>query len=62
MAKPDPDDPAPSFVEVLEGRSGTQPPKQTAAAKLATLIARAHREADPGKRPILVKLPAKRSQ
>jgi hypothetical protein len=56
---------APTFLEALalaegEGREG--PAKPSAATKLAQLMARAHREEDPGKRPILVTLPPKRAQ
>ena len=67
MAKSDPEDNphAPTFAEVLElaeGRAGTRSLRPSAAVKLAQLMARAHAEQDPGKRPILVKLPPKRSQ
>jgi hypothetical protein len=61
----DPKRRGPSFLEALalaegEGIEGAVRP--SAATKLAQLIARAHREEDPGKRPILVTLPTKRAQ
>jgi hypothetical protein len=65
MASFDPKRKGPSFIDVLalaESRNPGDPEKPSATTKLAQLLARAHREEDPGKRPILVKLPLKQGQ
>ncbi|MBI1778975.1 MAG: hypothetical protein HYR63_26865 [Proteobacteria bacterium] len=56
---------APTFEEVLDlakGRRIAAEAPKSATVTLARLLARAHREDDPGKRPILVQFPAKRVQ
>jgi hypothetical protein len=55
MTKSDPKGSRPSLLDAWEQRAGeglSGEAKPSAAVKLAQLNARAHREADPGKRPI----------
>jgi hypothetical protein len=58
MVKPAPGKPAPA----LDDPEPAAAAKPSAAVKLAQLMARAHQVDDPGRRPILVKLPSKARQ